>query len=413
MNHQDQIAKKRNAALAAFERRDADCAPLLTDALVDSPSDGALILAEAAALAEAQAGDPFVRLRTVLAHDPAWVSGQRGLAQLAIEFGYPKPLGIIEAALAARPNDPKMWHCYLNLLAACGRHAEAADATAELRRRIGNVPALRLLEARYAGLAGDAQRASHLLDGLPNDVPDVDYQRARNALQRGDVEAAETLLDTSDMGDDMRLWAMRELCWRVLGDPRLNWLMQDGQLVAAYDLALSETEIGAICDYLRILHHSGLAPPSQSLRGGTQTRGQLHLRAEPDLAPLFDRIAAALSTYRGDLAGIESDHPLAALARRTPLIGNSWSVRLTQGGYHVPHIHDAGKLSSACHLTELGKEEGALELGRPPTDMALELEPIATFIPQPGRLILFPSFLYHSTAPFGVGERLTAVVDAH
>lgn len=67
------------------------------------------------------------------------------------------------------------------------------------------------------------------------------------------------------------------------------------------------------------------------------------------------------------------------------------------------------------HITvpsELAEGEGDLELGRPPRDIPLELEPLAKFVARPGCLILFASFVYHSTARFSGGERLTVAFDA-
>jgi hypothetical protein len=306
-----------------------------------------------------------------------------------------------------------LWHAFLNLLAAQDRHAEAADHTAALRARIGEVPALRLLEARFAGLAGDPARGAALLAGLPGDVPDIAYQRARNALQRGAADEAAAVIAGAGAGDDMRMWAMQELCWRVLGDARHGWLLHEGRLIAAFDLGLSDADIATIADGLRALHRSRLAPPLQSLRGGTQTRGHLHRYDAPLLAPLFACFAAALESYRARTLDLAANHPLAPLAGRVAKIVASWSVRLAGGGFHIPHLHDHGLLSSACHLVVPDAPgEGLLELGRPPADIALVLEPAATFAPQPGRLILFPSFLYHGTTPFGAGERLSAVIDA-
>jgi hypothetical protein len=39
------------------------------------------------------------------------------------------------------------------------------------------------------------------------------------------------------------------------------------------------------------------------------------------------------------------------------------------------------------------------------------LPPLATVEPKPGRLVLFPSFLFHGTRPFASGERLTIAFD--
>jgi len=39
------------------------------------------------------------------------------------------------------------------------------------------------------------------------------------------------------------------------------------------------------------------------------------------------------------------------------------------------------------------------------------LPPIRTIEPKPGRLVLFPSTMWHGTRPFDAGERLTVAFD--
>ena len=412
-------ADRKRRALATFAARATDHLEQLADALAAAPHDPDLLIADAAAGAEAGRPVPFARLEAMLDANPGWAEGHYRLAQLRIEFGEDAPLAGIAAALAARPDDARLWHHYLVLLSAQERHAEAAAHVAALRRRIGNVPGLRLLEARYAGLAGEAERAAPLLDGLPDDLPDLAYQRIRNALQRGAADEAARLLAAMTLGDDMRLWALAELTWRATDDLRHAALLPEGALITHYDLALAEEDFALLCSALRTMHRARSAPPSQSLRGGTQTRGQLHLRDAPALAPLFAGFRAGIAAYARALPPLDVPHPLARVAVQPPVITASWSVRLTGGGFHVPHIHSEGLLSSACHLVvpdreegSEGGDEGALELGRPPPDIALALEPLTHFSPVPQRVVLFPSFLYHATTPFAAGERLTAVFDA-
>jgi hypothetical protein len=55
--------------------------------------------------------------------------------------------------------------------------------------------------------------------------------------------------------------------------------------------------------------------------------------------------------------------------------------------------------------------EGWLELGRPPPDLKMDLEPIETIEPEPGYLVLFPSYLYHGTRRFPAGERMSVAFD--
>ena len=41
----------------------------------------------------------------------------------------------------------------------------------------------------------------------------------------------------------------------------------------------------------------------------------------------------------------------------------------------------------------------------------VDLPPFRTVEPKPGRLALFPSYMWHGTRPFGEGERLTVAFD--
>jgi hypothetical protein len=130
---------------------------------------------------------------------------------------------------------------------------------------------------------------------------------------------------------------------------------------------------------------------------------------------LFGAIEAALADYLAGLRPFGEGHPLALLSAGRVQLLASWSIRLTAGGRHVPHLHDTGKISSAAHVAcpaGLAPDEGVLELGRLPDDIPLAHDPFARFAPLPGHLVLFPSFVYHATTRFAAGERLTVAFDA-
>ena len=55
-------------------------------------------------------------------------------------------------------------------------------------------------------------------------------------------------------------------------------------------------------------------------------------------------------------------------------------------------------------------EAGWLSLGEA-TELGIDLPPIRTVEPKPGRLVLFPSTMWHGTRPFDAGERLTVAFD--
>ena len=92
----------------------------------------------------------------------------------------------------------------------------------------------------------------------------------------------------------------------------------------------------------------------------------------------------------------------------------SWSVRLAGAGFHSNHIHPAGWISSAFYVTLPAMDrghEGWLKLGEPQAELGLDLAPFRHIEPKPGRLVLFPSTMWHGTEPFAAGERLTVAFD--
>lgn len=407
----------RDAALAAFAAGDEGTAGLLAAALHDHPGDGALLIAAAAADLRARSDRPFARIEDMLARAPDWIEGHKALARLKVEAGDAAPLAAIEAALRRLPRHPRLWLAYLGLLGAAGRHTEAAGHAARLRRDIGDMPGLRLIEAKHRGLAGDAEAAAVLLASVPADHPERDYEAARNALRQGNLSAAQDAIDRAlaVQPEDMRAWALAEVCWRLTTNPRHQWLVPDQSLFRQCHLGLSESELPELAEVLRGLHVGQAAPLGQSVEGGTQTYGHLHMRRDPAIARLFAAIEAALDDYVASLPQFGDAHPLAPLSGGRVRFLASWSIRLTAGGRHVPHLHDTGKISSAAHIAcpaGLGADEGVLELGSLPEDIPLAHGPFARFAPLPGHLVLFPSFIYHATTRFAAGERLTVAFDA-
>ena len=91
-------------------------------------------------------------------------------------------------------------------------------------------------------------------------------------------------------------------------------------------------------------------------------------------------------------------------------------MRLKGRGFHANHVHPAGWISSALYVVlppDVGQEEaGYLTLGDPraPT-LPIDIPPFRTVEPKPGRLALFPSYMWHGTRPFSEGERLTVAFD--
>jgi hypothetical protein len=166
-------------------------------------------------------------------------------------------------------------------------------------------------------------------------------------------------------------------------------------------------------DTLRALHVTQGQPLDQSVRGGTQTDGPLLMRLDPVIQQLKAVLRTEVRSYI-DRLNPESDQ-FSRRAPRHPRFAGSWSVRLLGGGYHVPHIHDEGWLSSAFYAglpPGIGDAEaGCLTIGEPPTDLDTGLSAQRIIEPKAGRLVLFPSSSWHGTRPFAAGERLAMAFD--
>jgi len=132
---------------------------------------------------------------------------------------------------------------------------------------------------------------------------------------------------------------------------------------------------------------------------------------------LVNALTAAIKDFVIDLPPSDQNHPVLRYREAGMAFGPSWSIRFTDSGHHAAHFHPGGILSSACYicvpdtLADDIEKPGWLEIGRPPPELGLDIPPLETFQPLPGRLVLFPSFLFHGTRPFAGGERLTVAFD--
>ncbi|MFM7348406.1 MAG: putative 2OG-Fe(II) oxygenase, partial [Erythrobacter sp.] len=287
------------------------------------------------------------------------------------------------------------------------------------RARLGDQRWLVALAAHVASEAGDLARAEPLFTaaGPPADVDEA-VLLARHRLRRGEPDAAAALLEPwRGTPGEAGIWPLLAVAWRLTDDPRWQWLEGDPALVGVYDIGLSPEELAALAEHLRTLHRSTAAPLDQSVRGGTQTDGNLLLHAAPVIRDLKARLLAIVERHVAGLPAPEPGHP-TLLARRAPLrIAGSWSVRLTDAGFHTDHVHPQGWFSSALYVAlpaSIGAgaddEAGWLSLGEA-RDLVPSLPPIRRVEPRPGRLVLFPSTLWHGTRPFPAGERLTVAFD--
>jgi hypothetical protein len=139
--------------------------------------------------------------------------------------------------------------------------------------------------------------------------------------------------------------------------------------------------------------------------------------SDPLIEKLKLRIAEAVGRYIAEL-GEDARHPFLVRRARGFRYSGSWSSRLQDQGFHVNHIHPQGWISSCYYVAvppaveDKAARQGWLKFGEPALDVLLG-EPIRRAVqPVPGRLVLFPSYLWHGTIPFrDAAPRLTVAFD--
>jgi predicted Zn-dependent protease len=350
---------------------------------------------------------------------PGVAPAQERLAGMRSEAGHGAAFAdAYVEALRQRPGDRALRLSYCMSLARAGHPERALEAIEAARALFGDDREFMLLEAFVAIHEGLSDRAGALLDRLDS-LPDAQLARGQHLLQTGRPREAARCLEAAVQANpaNLMVWAVLAVAWRLTGDRRHAWLCEHRGLYSSLDLGLGAAELSRLAEVLRTLHSARFHPVGQSLRGGTQTRGSLLTRPEPEIAALAHVLGEAVRSHVANLPPADPSHPLLRHRNSDLSFGGSWSVRLAGSGFHVSHVHPGGVLSSACYISlpeRLGDgdpKEGWLEVGRPPPELKVDLPPIATVEPRPGRLVLFPSYVFHGTRPFRAGERLSVAFD--
>ncbi len=252
---------------------------------------------------------------------------------------------------------------------------------------------------------------------------DSRYELIRLLLRLRRHEDAETALAPllSAHPFDQQAIALRDLLLRLRGDPPAQGVDDLDRLIWADVLEPPEGYGGvegfnrSLAQTLDRLHRAQRHPIGQTLRGGTQTMGNLLDRSEPEIVALRGMLEKAVASYIKRMP-VAPRHPL--FGRRGSgafRFSGSWSVRLSSEGFHLNHIHPAGWISS-CYYVSVPQEiagatdgAGSLSLGQSNLDLGPEDRALRQIKPVPGLLALFPSYLYHGTLPFRAAEPRTTV----
>ena len=378
-----------------------------------APHDGDVLLGRAAARLAIGDGETATgELAAIVARAPAWIAGHEQLARLRWMLGERSDFtGSYGAAVTAAPRNPALWQSWLATL----MHARAFDAAQRViddaRTALGEQPFLAATQAMLWSDTGDP-RADTAYDRLDSrDIPHV-----RHLVRTARIADAATLVEAGLKGPDANAFTpYAAIVWRLIDARRHAWLEEREGLVSVIDLAETLPPLDRLAATLRGLHRARDQHLDQSVRGGTQTDGILLANVDPDIQLARRAIVAAVEGHIARLPPADPRHPTLAMRRdRVPRFAGSWSVRLSGGGRHANHVHPQGWISSALYMSlpeSQGTDAGWLTLGQPDDNLGLNLSPVRTIEPKAGRLVLFPSTMWHGTVPFATGERLTIAFD--
>lgn len=396
---------------------------LYREALSRWRGDHDLILGYAAALfAEGNSDDAIAMLEEHLLTEPNWIDGHRQLAQLLALVGRFHDIGAsYKRGLASPYGSPYLWWGLVDQYILAEQYERALETIGDARTKTGDTRHYVLNEAVARAELGDRENADLCFArlGAPDDIHFA-TRLVRHHLRSGRIEMARDLAERwKEPQAGPFMWPYLASIWRFMEDPRSQWLEGDERTILEIDLSDQIPSLKTLQSVLFRMHHGAGSFLDQSVRGGTQTAGHLLLREEPEIRELREIIRTAVCQYITRLPPIDPRHPLLSQRRDlNPRFAGSWSVLLRQGGKHNNHVHPEGWISSALYLSlpenmgEGGKDRsGWLTLGAPASELGMGLEPTRVVRPVVGKLVLFPSTMWHGTVPFSSGERMTIAFD--
>ena len=319
----------------------------------------------------------------------------------------------LDSALRTQPWDGPLSVAKANLLEYAGDMEGAYEVVADAIARQGANLALEI-SAAWLIAPVDPQRA--LLHAETAYRLASDSGPAMTSLCHSNLAAGRPDVASAIAADLRRGWpldqypiALAATAWRVLDDPRYRELYDYERLVRAWTLETPagwsslDAYLGDLAVRLQALHQLRAHPVGQSLRGGTQTVQSLERRDDPVIKALFTILDGPIREY---MATLKRDSTvLGPRATEDYRFDGVWSALLKPGGHHVNHLHQMGWISSACHVAlpravEEGRE-GWLTFGEPGVITMPRLGPEYFVKPKAGVLVLFPSYMWHATVPFG------------
>lgn len=332
---------------------------------------------------------------------------------------------VLERILENEGNRPEISVATARVFHMADETEKAELILSETLKKFGPQPDVLSFQGRIKTEQNKADEAYRLtFDALKMRTGDINLMAefARAAMVAGRVKDAMHVAQSAlNQQPNNQFWmAMRATGGRLLGTD-YKYYFDYEKYVHIYDLDTPEgyksieAFNGALSRTLENLHKFSDAPLNQSVKIGTQTSSNLVHLDHPLLTHFFEAVQGPLKHYMNAI-GKDHGHPLSRRNTGEARVCTAWSVKLDKDGHHVDHIHPEGWISSAYYVDvpqTMGEEadkSGWIRFGKPPFDVGLEAEHFVK--PKAGRLVLFPSYMWHGTVPLTqAGRRLTLPFD--
>ena len=340
-----------------------------------------------------------------------WMQGERGKFERFLDTA-PPDLALTIIGLVRESGD---------LDDALERWRALADPVRTMPDALG-LKALILREQGNGPAALEAALAAHAL--APDDLGITDMLIAAHLMcgePRPALEQARRMRTRAPLAQH---WIAHEAsALRLLGGEGAGDLLDVDHLVRAYDLPVPEgyTDItdfnAAFISALDRHRCYSVHPLDQSLKNGSQTVRDLTGIDEPAIKAYVAALDEPIRQYMADI-GRDPAHPLTARNTGAYRFNGMWSIALAGQGHHVNHVHPEGWISSAYYAavpeeTRSGEgHAGWIKFGEPPFATQPESPPLKWVQPEAGKLVLFPSYMWHGTHPISDDAvRVTAPFD--
>lgn len=413
------------------QRRHAEALEFMERAHRAAPHDRQMALDLTVLLQHLRSYDAAVGvLRQLIERDPLDMDAHLQLNELLYRQGRDDAFLLsYDLAAACTPQAQLLLNAKGRLLLRAGRPAEALaalDRALTLQQSDAGAMAARARALEALGEIAGAGAAHESSVGTNPQNPDSLIDAAAFLLrQQAPDRAKPILLKASTLRPlDQTALSLLCLCHRALDEEREESSLAGYEtLVACYDLPPPQGH-GSMLDfnrelaaYIEPLHDDKREHFTQTLRGGTRLYDEVFNNGHALVEQLRVRIDAAIAHYIGNLPA-DPRHPFLSRRATGFRYVSSWSSRLRDRGFHLNHVHPQGWISSAYYVSlpqacsDDHSRQGWLKLGEPTEDFGPRFPARRYIQPAPGRLVLFPSYLWHGTTPFDSEQvRITIAFD--